>query len=437
MSTRRIWLAALLIFLFALVIRLSYLDTLRIDHPIQADAAKYFKLANNLLNRGVYSDGNSDPLKPTGTITPGYPLVLATILSASADVNSFYRSTLNFQAVAGSMTAVVVFLIGLRMLSAPAAIVAAGLTALAPHQVTISGYVLTECLFALLMCGAIYFLILAIQSQRLRYCALFGVAVGLAVLVRPAILLFPIAAIPLLWARFPPWLPLAKACSLSLVGLLLFWSPWLAWKRLSVTPDAGQYSPVAAQIAFGMYPNLTHKTPAMRGFPNREDPQYESMIQSLPLAFRTLSERAQAEPWKYLKWYLIGKPSTFWSWSITAGKGLPFIYPVKSSLYQQLRVARWSLHAMRWTHAIFVLAALFAAIVLFVRAARRKAGSPSDFGACAVVLLLVYFTLIHTLLAPLPRYSIPLHGPMYLLAIFGLMEGFRFVAAELSSSPTS
>jgi 4-amino-4-deoxy-L-arabinose transferase-like glycosyltransferase len=331
------------------------------------------------------------------------------------------------------MTAVLVLLTGFRLLPPTGAVIAALLTSVAPHQVAITGYLLTETLFAFLLAGAVYLLTLALQERRLVWWASFGVLVGLSALVRPAVLLYPAALMPLLLLGVPNRRFAAKATGLALVGVLLFWMSWSAWKHVHSRAADLAYDPAAAQVALGSYPDLTHRDPKLRGYPYREDEAYRRMQGGLGHAATVIVERAQEAPGRYLEWYLVGKPRTFWSWDIVVGAGGPFIYPVSSSLYHESRLAYRSLVLMKRSHTALVVIGLLTIGGVALRAFRGGLRSPTGVAAGAIALLLVYFTGVHMVMAPLPRYSIPLQGPLYLLAAYGLTEGYRFLRKNRSA----
>ena len=72
--------SVVIIFFYALGLRLTYVETAIADTPFRADTAKYLTIANNLITHGAYSAEKTLPFRPDVFITPGYPLFLASIL---------------------------------------------------------------------------------------------------------------------------------------------------------------------------------------------------------------------------------------------------------------------------------------------------------------------------------------------------------------------
>ena len=312
----------LLIFLMALGLRLYYVNTAVIDTPIRADAAKYYTIANNLLNLGVYSSQTGTKPVPEIAITPGYPFFIASVLSMARDNPRFsYGLILNLQAVLGAVIVLITYLVGLLFLPFWAALAAGLLAALSPHLIVICGYVLTEALFTFFFMLAVYLVLQAWLRAASHLFLCFGLVAGIASLVRPALGLYPfcVAAGLLLITR--PGKIRLKIAGFIILGFLVVWGPWSYWKHQAAANMTVAYSPTAASFALGIYPDLIYQDPRLRGFPYMEDPAYTDMSRNFRNALAVLQERVAAEPARYLYWYAVGKPLTYWSWSIIAGQG--------------------------------------------------------------------------------------------------------------------
>ena len=204
-----------------------------------------------------------------------------------------------------------------------------------------------------------------------------------------------------------------------LLAFFLLQAPWFAWKQAYAVK--GAISPAAANLALGTYPDLIYKNPQLRGYPYREDPEYDTMSRSAKATIQILRQRAQKEPWTYVKWYLFEKPVMFWSWTTIVGMGGPFIYKVLSCIYFNYRVAAYSMLFSKWMHPVLLVSACFTILSLLTGFLRRHQPSCSGPGIQIVALLALYFTAIHSVLTPLPRYSIPLHGCLFLLGTYGFV----------------
>ena len=429
---------ALLLFVLALGLRVLYVNTAVIDHPIRADAAKYITLADNLLNHGVYSSGRGQQLSPETTITPGYPLFLAALLDVKQDNPRFsYWLILNLQAVLGAFIVLFTFRVGLLFLPLRAACGAGLLAALSPHLIVSCGYVLTETLFTFLLMISLYLLLRArIHNNRVLY-LVFGLLCALATLVRPSLALYPFCIVIGLFVAMKLKNYRLQTAGFILLGFLVVVAPWLLWQQHATTAARARYSPVASSFALGTYPNLIYRNPKLRGFPYREDPAYTEMGKSLVNGVAVLKQRAAAEPARYLYWYLIGKPLTYWSWSMIVGQGGPFIYPVVSTIYQQYTVAAATLWLFNTLRPLLLLLAAWSCAYVLFRIFRAKSIHEEILVISLLAATLLYFTLVHTVLAPLPRYAIPVIPVLYLTAAFGLWKAAALIGTllERNNSP--
>lgn len=414
MQKRAIYFGAMLVFVFSVALRFSYVNTAIVDNPFRADAGRYFSLATNVVTQHSYSLSSEAPFLPSTYITPGYPLFLAIWVGITDSVQSFYALLLNFQALLGVSCAMLVFVLGLELGGLGVAVAAGLLFAISPHHVIATGYVLTECLFTFLL---LLSAVVCLQATRRNLRKLFfiaGVVIAFAALVRPVALLFPLLLVPVVWKSMgnKAWSRLLLLC----VAMALVWAPWQAWK--SSQQITGEPDLVTASLTLGSYPNLIYKSPELRGFPYREDRSFDgkNLVESINL----ISSRVANDPAQYIYWYFIGKPLTYWGSSIIAGAGGPFIYPVITSIYHRNPAVAASLHFMMLTHAFWVLIAAVTACFGLPYLFRSPAGTNACFVFYLAVILLVYFTVIHSLLAPLPRYAYPVYPFVYLLAAYGL-----------------
>lgn len=403
----------------ALLVRIAYVLTLQIDEPIRADAQKYFLLAFNWLNHGVYSSGSAFPLQTTTFITPGYPAFLSGIMYFSDSLEGFVNNVVWVQTVFSSGSCALLYAVTRRFLSNAWAAASAGLFVLSPHAIIGAGYMLTETVFTFLSLAAILLLIIAVTNSDRRWYMAAGLMFALAALVRPGLMLYPLFVTVLLFAaggtiRIPIKDALVLVAAFAVAVL-----PWLYWAQTNA--DNPENSPLAEQLALGSYPNLIHERPEMRGFPYRDDPQYAVMAKSTSKALQIIRARAADEPARYLAWYLLGKPATYHQANLIIGDGGPFIFPVQKSIYDISRIASATRSSLMALHPLLVLMAsgmaLFALVRLF--------SAPNDSSALALALcasFFAYFTVLHTALAPLPRYSIPLHPFIYGLATAGATQ---------------
>ncbi|MEJ2721014.1 MAG: glycosyltransferase family 39 protein [bacterium] len=148
-----------------------------LDRVPTGDEIDYHAIASNLADGAGYrlADGQITARRP-----PLYPLVLSLVYRVTGGAPAAARI---FQALLGALIVWLVFLVSKRLLTPRAAWVAAGLAALNPFLIFVSGYLLTENLYIVLL-----LLILLIAPQptwRWRMSAPMGVLLGLCMLARP------------------------------------------------------------------------------------------------------------------------------------------------------------------------------------------------------------------------------------------------------------
>lgn len=422
---------AALIFALALGLRLIYLSSAVDVIPMRADAAKYATIAINLVDHGTYAHGDADVPTPDAFITPGYPLFLTAILSTTRNLESTYYSTRRAQAVLMAFASSIAFLLGSLFLPRWAALSGGLLTTFSPHMVTISGYLITEALFTFLLLLSLYLTALGSRKKSAALLSAGALAVGLGSLVRPSLLLFPIviAFIILLDKRMLVGKRM-KYAALIAVLVTVIWSPWSIWKA----DKESSVNNAAASFALGTYPNLTYRDAAFRGLPYKEDDAYDAMSKDIGVALKVMLNRAKEDPGKYVYWYLIGKPMTYWSWNTLFGQKGPFIYPAKSNSYFSNDFLKFTLSLYMAMHPIFVLLSLAAAMILLRELMRSRFNTAASTEAFFVVGCIAYFTVLHMVFAPLPRYSIPLHPLIYIAGLYSiskLLELKRQASREL------
>jgi len=335
------------------------------------------------------------------------------------------------QALLSAITVVIVFLLGLELLPLWGAFFAGCLMLLSPHAVIMSGYLLTETLFTFLLYIALYCAIKGFRNNSLKWFAWFGILVGAASLTRPALFLFPFLVMILIWFQLPSKTKRLKACCIVLLTFIVFQAPWFAWKRAN--PVKGDISLAAASLALGTYPDLIYKDSDLRGSPDKEDSEWDKMSRSAETTIQILLQRAKKDPWTYVKWYFFEKPVMFWSWTTLVGSAGPFIYQVFDCIYFKYSATAYSMLFSKWIHPILLISACFTILLLLVGFLKRFQTYCSGPGIQIIALLTLYFTAVHTILAPLPRYSIPLHGCLFLLGTYGFVSIGSFIRRKVTN----
>ena len=164
-SQRRINLLLLLITLFALFVRIQYVNQAEFYNPMWGDSREYADYGYNLYRHGVFSkDFETSKPVPDSFRSPGYPFLiyLAFLLGGN---NAYYPVIIYTQTIMGALLVPLSFWIGMRFLSLSWTLSAALLVAISPHLIAMTSYVLTETLFGFLVLSTVYFFMVALEKN--------------------------------------------------------------------------------------------------------------------------------------------------------------------------------------------------------------------------------------------------------------------------------
>ncbi len=190
--------------LLALGIRASYVARVVVENPVRADAAQYLRYGYNLAFHGVYSSAasqGSDAPESDSFRSPGYPLQLAAVLSVVDNAAAFYRTQLAIQAFLSALVVPILILLARRTMREAYALAVGLLIALMPHQVTSSGYLLTETLQSLLFAACLLAFVMSLERHKSATAAVAGILFGLLYLTNEATLLVAPLLVALVWLR--------------------------------------------------------------------------------------------------------------------------------------------------------------------------------------------------------------------------------------------
>ena len=412
-----------------LMLRTQYLIHTQVNSPIRADAAQYTIYAYNLNTHGVFSKTLADSPVPDAYRSPGYPILLSQIITWAPD--AFYPTTLYVQAILSALTAGLTFLAGLFFLPLGWALAGGILVAISPHLMSLTGYVLTETLTAFWMILGFYLWFTALERGSKKFWMGAGLAWGMAVLTNETLLFFPFFAVGI-WTFFQfknsskSHRPAMAGILIFILCLSLFPLGWQIRNQMNLPPEAERGSHRArATLIHGSYPEFILDDPARKYYPHYGDPEYPAMVESAPHMLQVLTDRIMDRPWRYLSWYLFEKPYYVWSWDILQGQGDVYIYPVNTSWYQTVTWANVTRLFMKLTHPlILIITALGFVLAISYGSGNNPPFHLWMFGIC------IYVTLVYTVFAPWPRYTIPLRPELYLCFLWSLHQGRTIFARK-------
>lgn len=407
-------------------------------NPLRADAGDYFLYAYNLRYKHTYSQqiGNvkdlSSPVTPDSQRSPGYPLFLTLFLDGLS-FQSFVHGVVIAQAVLSSLSIIVAFLLFKSFLSHACALAASLLVAISPHLIIPNSFVITETLFCFLLLVIGYGISLFASKPSATLALLTGILIGLASLVRPILEFLPFVLGFLFIVQYRRKEGIRYLAAL-LFGFFLCFFPWILRNALTL----GTLSDDTLLINFlhhGMYPNFIFEgVPESLGYPYHFDPRSSEFSRDIPSVLKEIWGRFQEKPWEHLKWFLIGKPVAFWSWDDVQGMGDAYIYPVVSSPYFSAPPFQWTHFFMFAIHWPLVILGGLASLFAWSRFLDDTYRPESIFVIRFMGLVLLSYTLIHMVGAPIQRYSFPLRPYLYGMAVFLVHFLWQVLHTKLQSS---
>ncbi len=412
----------------ALLLRVAYLQQTKIDRPIRADARQYYHYGWNLWRHRTFSPTSPEehPV-PDSNRSPGYPLLIAAALWIGGEQN-YYEIVRYAQAVIGALMVPATFLLGRTFLPRWAALAAAALVALSPHLVSMCSYLLTETLFGLLLLTCFLVLGVGIRRKSVAILGGAGICFGGAYLVNQTAGMLPIifAGALALGGRFAEdrrRYPPMRGLALFLIVFSVFPAAWMVRDYAVLQPDARRGSDrLLKTMSHGTYPGFVFKDPKWRYFPYRDDPEQPKFGESMDDFARVFWPRFRERPGRYLRWYLLEKPYVLWTWNILQGQGDVYVYPVHYSLYDRNALAGLTHGAMKRAHAVVLVFTLLAFIAYLWQGWTSRRGTHHRVEAPGLLLLtLAAYSIFYAIVAPWPRYAVPLRPQLYLCAVWGLV----------------
>ncbi len=431
-SRRIIGFLLTIIVIIGLEFRLQAVMHTEVDHPIRADARDYLFYAYNLKYFHIYSRSlpkDADTLSPDAVRSPAYPLFISLFLDKSVSPKTLYK-VLIAQALLSTLVILLTYAVFSTLLGAPIALVVAFLTALSPHLITVNVYLLSESLFCFLLMSFLWILsrLKAVPHPLILLC--LGATLAAASLTRPWLQYFIFLLIPLL-LLFRSHISKPRRVSVYIaVSFLALMSLWII-RNIVTLGMATDSTLIAGSLHHGMYPNLMYDNrPESFGFPYRFDPRAAEISASLHSVLTEIVRRFKEMPLEHLQWYLLGKPVTLFSWNIIQGMGDVFIYPVTRTPYFELVPFKISHEVMRFIHLPLVIFSVIGSVMAWVPTDKLRLSEHALFMVRCISLLLGYFILIHMVVAPFPRYAIPMQPLIYGMAIFGGLQLFLWLRGK-------
>lgn len=430
-NRRNLWMSTIalfFVFFIAVLLRVNYVRKTVDDITIARDAEHYVTYGRNLAFYRTFSKQNDKftPI-PDSFRSPGYPFFIALAMKIGGE-SKYLKLVVYTQAFLSAALVPLTFFAGMFFLPIPAAIAAALLVAISPHLVTTTACLLTETLYSFLLLSAICVFQLALRNFTIWLAGTAAVLFGCAFLTNETTLFIPIIlSLVIIWGGyFSTGQLIGKRKTYAITFFLAIYMifPICWWLRgyynVPTTAQKGSDRAVVT-MSHGAYPGFIHKNPFYKRFPYREDPQQPVFASSLRNFSKILWSRTKNEPLRYMVWYLFGKPFYLWNWNIIQGAGDIYINPVKNSLFVESEIAGGVNRAMKFLHPLLLVSALMSVPMIYlIKKPKRIISNYLRQTPLVPLAICIYFTIIYTIFAPWPRYSIPLRPELYLCAIWTL-----------------
>lgn len=407
--------------------------------PIRADATSYYTYAYNLRHLGVYSQTNDSWTKGATEVpadahrTPGYPLFIAPFVDGKPTAE-IVNSILFAQVIVSTITIIFAYCLFRGGFSRSVSLLGALLVSISPHLVTANIYVLTETLFCFFLVVFFWGVKKYFEAKRYRYLFVLGALLAGAALVRPSAQYFivPLLGFLLVLNWKGDW---KRVLGFAFLGFALVMSPWMIRNAMI---DNGSSSLGRASISHGMYPGLMYKDdPKSKGVPYRADPNHREVAKNTEVLTAELVRRFTEETGRHIQWFLFGKPIMLWSWDIIGGMGDVWVYPVAKTPYSSLTHFKASRELMKLCHdALMILGLIGALLVWFPFMARRCSYQAIMLLRC-ISLFLMYYTFLHMVAAPYPRYSIPARPLMYAMSLVPIVFVYEYIKGWVARGDNS
>jgi hypothetical protein len=257
-----------------------------------------------------------------------------------------------------------------------------------------------------------------------------GAIMGIANLVRPSLQYLPVFMVFFVIWHYNSKKGIYLAFTI-LLGFFLAISPWLIRNQISMKGESNKKLKIGF-VHHGIYPDFMFDGKEKTyGFPYQFDPRYNEINKSISSLTKEIIRRFHEKPIQHIKWFLLKKPLTFWSWNLIQGRDA-FVYAVSTSPYFYRRPFQWTHRIMYAVHNGLVLFCWAGIFSVWMLPSKMHVSEDAILIARFTSLFLIYFILLHMIGSPFPRYSVPLRPYLYGMAMFFLYLLFGVLNSAFS-----
>ena len=387
--------AIFFIFITALLFRLIGLFFVDI-HSLEYGDMTYQTTVENLLDGKGYLEGEFRAFRP-----PLFPLIHAGILAVFGRDNILALRL--FFIMIGSITCVGIYLIARDIFRLKLAILTGLLLALSPQHIWYSIHILSECPYTLFLVFLVYFLLKAVQKNKLVFSCVAGILLGLSLLTRSILAGF--LPLYLLWVIvvYKNKLSAIKHFAVLLIPALLILSPWVIRNYMVLDTFVPLSTDGAEVFIRGNNPGTLH---SKTGFCSK----YEDKVAE------GLGEVERQKAYYNFGFKFI-KNDTDQFLRNAMDKFIQLWRPFPNTKFPQVKPVYAIIYFLSFSPVL---------ILWFI-------GMPLSFiqfkYTSLIYLLIIYYTGIHMIMLACMRYREPLMPFLILFAVFGItqLKKYRYV----------
>lgn len=413
--------------LLALALRLYYLWAAQVDFPIRGDVLGYWNYAWNLANHATFSGSTTEggPISPDSFRGPGYPLFLALCMKLAGVPEHALKVAQIAQVFIGTAMVPLSIVLARSWVERPAALVAGLLVALWPHLIVFSSTLLSETVFGFTLLSMVLLMDVAQRRNNGALAIFSGVMAGLAYLVNPVVMLFPVAVACLLAARRQ-----VRTGVGLVLGFVLVAGGW-GLRNASLPESTGAGHRASINLVQGSWPlyHAAHNDESInetaRAVADAIREEERLMLADPAAGWSSMRDRFDADPRYYLTWYLLQKPYLLWDWRVRIGWGDVYFLETRNSPFERnagMRAIHTLFRSLNPLVFLFAVAGALAYLILGIR--RRSA----PFAPLVVAGFFVYITAVHTVFQAEPRYSVAYRPFELLLAVAMVAAAFTEIS---------
>lgn len=381
--------------------------------PVEKDAARYDGIAWNLVQGKGFSIEPGTPAFLTG---PTYPTFLAFIYSI---FGHSYLAVFIVQALLSTLTCFMIYLLGKEIANQKVGLLAALVTGIYPANVLTVSMIMTETLFTFLLVVMILLLTKAVENKKNISFLSVGVMLGLLSLCRPAVLLYPLFLLVIIWMFYENKVQCLRHFIVMLAAFLLILAPWMIRNQIvfhnfvPVTTNGGRV------LWFGNYPLVD----SSNWWPVTDMERLEKMrMETNEVARHLIEERQITNPVEIDKMFrreaiknILNNPLGFLKLCVSK-VGIFWLSPLEGTYIIRAKSGALSLV---WNLGKYLIVILAIVGIIKTRKDWKR--------LLPIFSFLVYFTVIHTLIHSIRRFNYPLLPIVSIFVAIGFLTCFNFI----------